>query len=79
MIFLEKHRSGLNYMFRHMTAHDMSWDILWEVLLEQNDNDVTKAMEFMNGAVEPFEAISINAALRRTGFTHVIRSWKDVE
>ena len=79
MTFTERHRLGLTLMFRHMTAHSMSWDILWEVMLEQNDDDVAKAMEFMDGAVEPFEAISINAALRRTGFPHTIRSWKEVE
>lgn len=79
MTFYEKHRKSLTYMFRNMTAHSMSWDILWEVLLEQNEDNVTKAMEFMDGAVEPFEAISINAALRRNGFPHTIRSWKEVE
>lgn len=79
MTFTENHRLALNYMFKNMTAHSMSWDILWEVMLDLNENDVAKAMVAMDGAVEPFEAISINAALRRNGFTHVIRSWKDVE
>jgi hypothetical protein len=78
MIFKESHRAGLTAVFRHMHAHSMSWDILWEVCLDLNDNDVAKAMEYMDGMVEPFEAISVTASLRRAGFNHTIRSWKDV-
>jgi hypothetical protein len=76
--FTENHRSALTRMFRNMTAHSMSWDILWEVCLELNEDSVAKAMEYMDGIVEPFEAISITSSLRKAGFNHIIRSWKEV-
>jgi hypothetical protein len=79
MQFKESHRSALTRIFKGMTAHSMSWDILWEVCLELQGDSVANAMDFMDGSVEPFEAISITSALRKAGFNHTIRSWKDVE
>ena len=78
MLFHAEDRWALTYMFKHMSAWGYDWDILWEVALEQNFDEVYDAMKSLDGGVTPREAVSITSALRKAGYNHTIRSWKDV-
>ncbi len=70
----EKHRVGLTYMFSHMTAWSMMWDITWEFALEECNNDVGRAFLFLSEFISKREAISINCALRSAGYTQRVTS-----
>ena len=74
MKFEESHRWGLNYMFKHMTAWDSMWGLFWEYALEESDNDVVKAMALLDEICTKREAVSINSALRKAGFSHRVVS-----
>lgn len=78
MLFHAEDRSNLTWMFKNMTAWGYDWDILWEVALEQNWDEVCDAMKSLDGGVTPREAVSLNSALRKAGYNHKIRSYKEV-
>jgi hypothetical protein len=68
--FKESQRRGLDYMFRHMTAWGHMWDIFWEVAQEQsNSTDVHEQMLELERSSSKREMVSINSALRKSGFS----------
>jgi len=68
--FVETQRWALNRMFRFMDAWNAPWDVMWEVAREMsNSDDINEQMLELERSTTRREQRSINAALRREGFS----------
>lgn len=68
--FVEGQRWALNRMFRYMKAYGLPWDVMWEVAQEQSQSwQLNDQMLELERSTTRREQRSINAALRKEGFT----------